>query len=277
MNLGLINKLTVAKVADYGYILIDQEGIEVVLAKGFAKKALKEKDEIDVFVTKNAAGQFQATTKAPKIKLDEFAYLEVKELTKEGALMDWGMPDYLMVPPDEQVEVMVEGYSYLVYLFLDDETELLMGSCRENDILFFEDIELEAGQEVDVLVYRPSDLGLNAVINDLYKGLIFTSDIHKEIKPGDRIKAYVKNIRDDGKVDLVLEKPGFKASLGPNTKVVMEALNKNKGYLKLNDKTPPYIIKRELGLSKKAFKRAIGNLYKAKQILLTDEGIKLVK
>ena len=181
-----------------------------------------------------------------------------------------------MVPFAEQNEKMEEGKWYLIFLLEDEQTERLIGSAKVKDFVFFKDIDVKEGDEVDLLLYDMTELGMNAIVNNLYKGLIFKSDIHKTIKPGDRIKGYVKEVREDGKIDILLEQPGYKHSIDKNSEIILSALKDNNRFLSLTDKSTPEEIKQILGLSKKAFKKGLGNLYKQKLVELNNEGIKLL-
>jgi predicted RNA-binding protein (virulence factor B family) len=161
-------------------------------------------------------------------------------------------------------------------MFLDEDTNRLVGSCKENEFVFNDEIDIEQGDKVEALLYRKSDIGMNVIVNNLYKGLIFKSDIHKNIKAGDKVKAYVKNVREDGKIDLLLEPLGYKKSIETTTDIILNKVKENNGQLFLTDKSSPEEIKQQLGISKKAFKRGIGSLYKEKQIVILKESIRLI-
>lgn len=276
MKIGKINKLTVARRTDNGCYLEDENENEVLLPNAYVTNDLKISDEIEVFVYKDSEDRIVATTLKPYIQFEEFAYLQVKEVNDYGAFIDWGLPKDLMVPFAEQTVKMVEGNWYLIFLLEDTETERLIGSNKIKDFLFFKDIDVKEGDEVDLLLYDMTELGMNAVVNNLYKGLIFKSDIHKKIKPGDRIKGYVKQVREDGKIDIILEPAGYIKSVDQNTEIIISALKESNGFLNITDKNTPDEIKSVLGLSKKAFKKAIGKLYKEKKIELNEKGIKLL-
>ncbi len=276
MELGKINKLTIVRPTEYGYFLEDEEGNEVLLPNAYVTDELKLQDTIEVFLYNDSEDRITATTLMPYVQLEEFAYLKVKEVNNIGAFMDWGLPKDLLVPFSEQHKRMKEGEWHLIFMLKDEMTDRLIGSAKINNYLYFDDIDLKTGDEVDLLLYDKTDLGMNAIVNNMYKGLIFSSDIHKSIKPGDKIKGYVKKVRDDGKIDLSLEPIGFKQSIDKNTSVLLDALQANNGFLNLTDKSLPGDINRILGMSKKAFKRAVGNLYKQKKITLSEKGIKLV-
>ena len=162
-------------------------------------------------------------------------------------------------------------------MLVDEMTDRLIGSAKINNYLYFDDIDVKQGDEVDLLLYSRTELGMNAIVNNMYKGLIFNSDIHSPVKPGQIIKGYVKKIREDGKIDLSLAPIGFRQSIDKNTTLLIDALKKNNGFLPLMDKSSPEEIKKLLGISKKAFKKAVGNLYRQKTISLLDNGIKLIK
>lgn len=277
MEIGKINKLTVARRTDNGCYLEDENENEVLLPNAYVTDDLKISDEIEVFVYKDSEDRIVASTLKPYIQFEEFAYLQVKEVNDYGAFIDWGLPKDLMVPFAEQTVKMEEGNWYLIFLLEDTETERLIGSNKIKDFLFFKDIDVKEGDEVDLLLYDMTELGMNAVVNNLYKGLIFKSDIHKTIKPGDRIKGYVKQVREDGKIDIILEPAGYTKSVDQNTEIIISALKESDGFLNITDKNTPDEIKSILGLSKKAFKKAIGKLYKEKKIELNEKGIKLLE
>jgi len=275
MDLGLTHTLKANRFMDQGCYLIDEHGDEVLLPNAYMPDGLKEGDEIDVFVYLDSEERSVATTIKPLIELYEFAYLKVMQVNKVGAFVDWGLVKQLFVPFSEQKAEMREGKSYLIYLDYDEKTDRLYGSYKENKHLIFKDIDLKVGDKISALLYEKSDLGIQAVINNKYKGLIFNSDLHKELRLGEYTDAYVKQIRSDGKIDLVLSPVGYKMSIDPNSKIILDALAKNDGRIYLNDKSDPEAIKIQLGLSKKAFKRAVGNLYKQKVITIDSNGILL--
>ena len=275
MEIGKTNKLTAARSTDNGFYLTDNEGNEVLLPNAYVSDDLSIGHEIEVFVYKDSEDRIVATTLKPYIQFEEFAYLQAKEVNDYGAFMDWGLTKDLMVPFAEQSVRMEKGKWYLIFLLRDDQTERLIGSNKVKDFVFFKDIDVKEGDEVDLLLYDMTELGMNAIVNNLYKGLIFNSDIHKNIQPGDRIKGYVKQVREDGKIDLLLEPLGYKNSIDKNYDIILSALKENDGLLKLTDKSTPEEIKQKLGMSKKAFKRGLGKLYKQKIIELTEEGFKL--
>ena len=276
MEIGKINKLTVARATDNGYYLVDDDENEVLLPNAYITDDLKISDDLEVFIYKDSEDRVVAVTSKPYVLLEEFAYLKVKEVNQYGAFMDWGLPKDLLVPFAEQTEKMEEGKSYLIFLLQDEQTERLIASSNVNEFVFFDEIDVKQGDEVDLLLYNMTELGMNVIVNNMYKGLIFNSDIHKTIQPGDRIKGYVKEVREDGKIDILLEPLGYKNSIDNSTEIIISVLKENDGFLNLTDKSSPEDIKKKLGLSKKAFKRGMGKLYKQKLVELSEEGIKLL-
>ncbi len=275
MEFGKINKLKITKEDNKGYYLADEDKNEVVLPKTADLENHTIDEEIEVFVYNESDNNLIATTIKPYAQYEEFAFLKVNSVNKFGAFIDWGMPNELMVPFSEQTGKLEEENWYLFFVLKDQETGRLIGSRKVNDFVFFDKIDIKKGDEVDLLLYNLTDLGINVIVNNLYKGLIFTSDIHKNINPGDKIKGYVKQVRDDGKIDIVLEPLGYKSYIDNNSEIILKAIKEGNGILKLTDKSSPEDIKQILGLSKKAFKRGLGNLYKKKIVEIDSEGIKL--
>lgn len=274
MQLGKINKLKVDRITKFGTYLVNDNNDEVLLPDDYEAEVALD-DEIEVFIYLNNNEEYVATTNMPKVFLNQFAFLEVKDVNNVGAFIDIGIEKELLVPYAEQTEEMHIGNQYLIFMYLDEETNRLVGSCKENDFVFFDEIDIEKGDEVDLLLYRNTEHGMNAIVNNLYKGLIFESDIHKKINPGDQLKGYVKNVREDGKIDLVLAPIGYKSEIDTTSKLILEKLKAEDGVLYLTDKSSPEKIKSEFGLSKKAFKRSLGFLYKKKFILILEDCIKL--
>ncbi len=275
MENGKVNKLRIARVEDQGYYLIDDTGEEVLLPADSIDGSLKEGEEIDVFIYKDKS--LIVSSKLPYVQMEQFENLKVTQVNELGALVDWGLDKDLLVPFDEQISEMKEGQYYVVFVFEEEETGVLRGSQRVDEFVFFDEVDVKRGDEVDLLLHRESDLGINVIVNNLYKGLVFKSDLHKKVKMGDRTKGYVKQVREDGKIDILLEPLGYKESVVSNTQAVLNVLKAHKNFIPLTDKSDPNDVKRILGLSKKAFKRAVGHLYKQKLIDIRQDGIYLLK
>ncbi len=276
MKLGKINRLKVGRISPFGTYLVDSENNEVLLPDDYDED-VELGELIDVFIYLNSDDQYTASIKTPLIEVNKFAYLQVKDVNRVGAFMDIGISKDLLVPYAEQTEEMYVGNWYLVFMFVDEETDRLVGSCKENEFVFFDEIDVNTGDEVDLLLYRKTDLGIYAIVNNLYKGLIFSSDIHKEINLGDKIKGFVKQVREDGKIDILLEPLGYRQSIDPTCALILNKLKEANGQLFLTDKSSPEEIRKVFGLSKKAFKRGIGSLYKQKQLVILKESIRLLE
>lgn len=274
LKLGEDNILKVDRETTVGMFLVDKEGNDVLLPNKYVFEDTKVGDEITVFVYLDSNERIVATTLEPQIKLHEFAYLKAKENTEYGTFMNWGLEKDLFIPFREQNNELKSGKLYVVYLYLDEQTNRLVGSTRIDKHLEQENIELEEGQEVEAFFTGKSELGWNIIINDKYKGLIYYNEIFQEIKPGDYATAYVKKIREDNKIDLSLRKYGYEG-IEPFSVEILEELTKRSGFLPLNDKSSPDEIMVELEMSKKAFKKAIGSLYKKKMIRIEKDGIYL--
>ena len=189
--------------------------------------------------------------------------------------MDWGVQKQLFVPFKEQARPMKVGNWYIVYLSMDEQTSRLVGSSKTNKYLNNDTVTLEKFDEISIMVTHITDLGANVIINGKHKGLIFINDIFEDIRTGDTMKAFVKSVREDNKIDVVLQSPGYR-SIEPNANFILDELKAAGGFMPLHDKSDPQDIKNELGMSKKSFKKAIGTLYKDKQIVIKPDGIELV-
>jgi uncharacterized protein len=274
LQLGKFQELTILRETDPGLFLGDTEENEVLLPHRYKPEEYKIGDTIEVFLYLDNEERPIATTDKPFISLNEFAYLHCSAVTKYGAFMDWGLVKQLFVPFKEQARPMKKGKWYIVYLYLDEQTNRLVGSSKTKKFLSNESIDIAKYDEVDILVSHITEAGANAIINGKFKGLIYLVDIFEDIRTGDKMKAFVKKVRPDKKIDLVLHAEGYKG-IEPNASYLMDELKAAGGFLPFHDKTDPETIKNELGLSKKSFKRAIGSLYKDKQIVITKEGIEM--
>ena len=275
IKLGEDNILKVLRETSVGLFLGDEEGNDVLLPNKYVEEDFKVDDELNVFVYKDSEDRIIATTLAPKIKINQFAYLKAKASTSFGTFMDWGLEKDLLVPFRQQASEIEAGKWYVVYMYLDAETNRLVGSTRTNSFLEDENVDFQEGDEVDVLVTSISEMGISLIINNQYKGLAYTNETFKKVKPGERHFAYVKKIREDNKLDISFHKQGYKA-VERNSVQILEKLTQNNGFLPLNDKSTPEEILEFLEMSKKTFKKSIGTLYKQKIIKIEDKGISLI-
>jgi hypothetical protein len=275
IKLGEYNTLTILRETEPGLYLGDDEDNVVLLPHKYKPEEYEIGQELKVFVYLDNEERPISTTLEPFIHLNTFGYLHCSAVTEYGAFMDWGLEKQLFVPFKEQARPMKQGSWYIVYLYLDEKTNRLVASSKTNNFLQNETLTIEPFEEVDVLVTHITEKGANVIINGVHKGLIYVEDIFEDIRSGDKIKAFVKNIREDNKIDVVLQRPGYK-SIEPNANYIREELEAAGGFLPLHDKSNPDDIKNQLGMSKKSFKKAIGTLYKDKQIVIKDDGIELI-
>lgn len=274
LHLGIKNTLRILRGTGVGMFLGDDEGNDVLLPKKYVPENAIVGDDIEVFIYRDSEDRIIATNLEPKIQLNQFACLQVKSVTAIGAFLDWGLEKDLFVPFREQNKKMEEGRWYAVYLYLDEDTDRLVASCKVNRYFEKENIDLQIGQEVDLLIFEETDLGLNAIINNKYKGLIYENEIFQRIKIGTRTKGFVKNIRDDKRIDLSLQKQGY-ANVEPNAERILEKLKANNGFLDVTDKSDANYVMYQLEMSKKTFKKAVGALYRQKTIRIEEDGIYL--
>src|SRR5690554_7093887 len=237
MELGKFNTLKILRDTRVGLFLGD-ENKDVLLPNKYVPKKFKIGEELDVFVYLDHEERITATTLKPYIQLREFAYLKVNYTNQFGAFLDWGLEKDLFVPFKEQARKMETGKRYLVYMYLDEKTHRLVASSKLNQFLEQENIELEPGQEVDLIVSHITDLGINVIINSKYKGLLYKDEVFENLSPGKKIKGYIKNIREDNKIDIALNKSGFEG-VEENAQRVLDELRVSNGFLRLHDKSHP--------------------------------------
>ncbi|MFN8357531.1 MAG: S1-like domain-containing RNA-binding protein [Spirosomataceae bacterium] len=275
MKLGEKNSLTILRNTSVGMYLGDSDGNDVLLPQKYLTDAMQVGRKVEVFLYKDSEDRIVATTEEPYLKLHEFAYLGVKSVGKMGAFMDWGLEKDLLVPFKEQPNRLKEGDWATVFLLKDERTDRLIGSCKVNKFLEEQVIDLELNQEVTVLLYERTDLGYNVIINNRYRGLIYHNEIFQKVYIGMQTTGFVKKLRDDSRIDISLTKPGqpFEDSIEPNSARILALLDEEGGFLPLSDSTDPNTIYNWLGMSKKTFKKTIGNLYRERKIRIADEGI----
>ena len=275
IRIGDYNTLEIIREAEQGLYLSDAEGNEVLLPNRYVPDAFKIWEEIEVFVYLDNEERLVAVTDEPYVLRNDFALLRCNQVTDHGAFLDWGMVKELFCPFREQAFPMKTGGWYLIFCYLDDVTNRLVASSKTNSFLDNKQLTVQQFDEVDLIVSHPSDLGMNVIVNNEHLGLIFTEDIFKDLSVGDRLKGFVKKVRNDNKLDIVLGEIGYR-KIEPNADLIMECLgDTSNGFLALNDKSKPEDIKNVLQMSKKTFKKAIGTLYKQKLITIKDDGIYL--
>ena len=273
LQIGTYQTLKIARDTKVGLFLVN-ENDEVLLPKKYVPADFHIGDDITVFVYLDHEERPVATTLKPYIKLNQFAVLKVNYTNKFGAFLDWGLEKDLFVPFKEQARPMEKDKRYVVYLYEDEKTNRLVASSKINQFLDHELIDLEKNQEVDVMVSHITDAGINVIINGRYRGLAYKNEVFMPVSPGYKTKAYIKQVRPDGKIDVSFQKLGVDV-IDDSSQSVLQALKQNNGFLALNDDSHPEEIKSVLKMSKKTFKKAIGSLYKQKQILIKEDGIYL--
>ena len=275
IRLGEYNTLEILRETGPGLYLGDTQENVVLLPHRYKPENFNIGDMLEVFVYLDYEERPVATTLTPHVLLNDFGYLHCSDVNEFGAFMDWGVQKQLFVPFKEQARPMKVGNWYIVYLSMDEQTNRLVGSSKTNKYLNNDSVTLQKFDEIAIMVTHITDLGANVIVNGTHKGLIFINDIFEDIRTGDTMKAYVKGVREDNKIDVVLQSPGYR-SIEPNANFILDELKAAGGFMPLHDKSDPQDIKNELGMSKKSFKKAIGTLYKDKQILIKPDGIELI-
>ncbi|MEL7219847.1 MAG: S1-like domain-containing RNA-binding protein [Bacteroidota bacterium] len=276
IKIGEYNELEILRETSVGLFLGDEEGEDVLLPNKYCPGKFEIGDKLKVFVYLDYEERKIATDIIPKIYLNEFALLEVADVSNVGAFLDWGMEKHLLVPFKEQRQKMIVGRWYVVYLALDEKTDRLFASNRIEKWLSNEELTVAQGDEVEIVVYRETEIGFSVIVNHQHRGLIYENEVFEEIRIGDKRKAYVKKIQADNKLDIALQPPGYEKSITPNVEEVYKTLQDNNGFMPVTDKSPPELIYQQFGMSKKSFKKAVGALYKERKITIQSDGIKIV-
>jgi hypothetical protein len=272
VKIGKVSSLEIVKFTDQGAYLDGGPYGEILLPNRYVDENLKKGDDVDVFVHFDSDDRIVATTDFPYAMVGDFAFLEVVDVTRVGAFVDWGLPKNLLVPFGEQLVKMEKGKSYVVHIYVDTKSGRIAASSKINKFMNNEPVTYEPGDEVDLLIAQESELGFVAIINNSHQGILYRNEIYKPLQPGQKCKGFIKKVRSDGKIDLILEKFGYR-KVEPAVVDLIEKIKSNGGILHLSDKSDPMLIKKELGISKKTFKKAIGALYKNKQIEINDGSI----
>jgi len=273
LYLGKINSLRVLRKASCGMFLGDDGNQNVLLPNKYVPENLSIDDSIDVFLYTDSEDRIVATTLTPKVFLHQFAVLEVKAITKIGAFLDWGLEKDLLLPLSETKGQFQKGDKVTICLCFDEKTGRLFASAKIND---WTDLEVTVceGEEVDLLIDRKSELGWQVIINNRHIGLLFSDKIFKSIRKGDKVKGFIENIREDGKIDVSLQKRGY-SQVEDSQALLLKKLHENNGILHLTDKSDAKLISQKLEMSKKVFKKCVGALYKQRKIKIEPNSIVL--
>lgn len=273
LRIGQYQTLIIVREKPHGFYLECDEGNEVLFPRKFITEDMKIGDKIDVFVYSDSEDIPVATTEKPALTLGQYATLSVQDVNRVGAFCDWGVAKQLIIPFRNQEQELLIGQSCVVHLYLDELTDRLVGSTRLKNFLVFEANEdLNVGQKVDLIIYEESDMGYKAVVDQYYGGLIYKSDAGTSLKIGESTTGFVRYIRKDRRIDLSLT-PLERKPIEPTSLQILGRLKAAGGFLPFNDKSDPAVLQKEFGMSKKMFKKSLGNLYKQKLIIIKPDGI----
>jgi predicted RNA-binding protein (virulence factor B family) len=275
VQIGNYNELRIVKRLDFGMYLDGAELGEILLPTSQIPPNAEIDDVIEVFIYRDSEDRLIATSKEALAVVNEFAVLKVISVDKVGAWLDWGLEKNLLAPFREQKQDMEAGKYYLVYVYLDSETQRIVASSKLAKFLDNVPPEYEEGQEVDLLISNKSDIGYVAIINNLHSGLLYANEVFQPLKRGQKIKGYIKKLREDEKIDLSLQKPGYE-KIGSQAEKIMKLLKVHNGVLPYGDKSSPEAIYEFFQMSKKDFKKALGQLYKQKMVVLEPMKITLI-
>ena len=274
VNIGKYNTLAVIALADNGAYLNAGEFGEVLLPNRYTPENIKIDDKVKIFLYLDSADRLVATTETPLAQVDEFASLKVVQINKIGAFLDWGLKKDLLVPYNQQHTKMELGKYYLVRVFLDTRTERIAASSKLDKFIDIWPAQYNEGDKVDITIASKTDLGFKAIINDQHWGLLYDNEIFQPLRSGKKLTAYIKKVREDGRIDLILTRSG-KGKVIDFKDTLLAHLADNNGFSPLHDKSSPELIKQTLGVSKKTFKSTVGNLLKTGQISIEKNGIRL--
>ncbi len=273
-QIGQINKLIIIRILDDGACLDGGESGEIFLPLTDVPQSCRAGDELEVFVYADREDHLRATVKSPRVTVGQFAFLRVVASKMAGVYLDWGLDRDLFVPRSEQQESMKEGRSYVVFVFFDEKTKRITASSKLEKFIGLEPPDFKEGEEVDLLIYAQTDLGYKAVVNSTHGGMIYSNEVFQTLLAGQQMKGYIKKIREDGKIDLSLQRPGY-GKVDDISQDILDQIKELGGRIGVTDKSPPEEIYALFGVSKKTFKKAIGSLYKQRLIVLDASGVKL--
>lgn len=274
VEIGKMNKLKIVKEVDFGLYLDGGESGEILLPGRYVPEGLKAGDSLNVFIYLDSEDRIIATTEKPYAMAGDFALLKVVAINPVGAFLDWGLPKDLLVPYSEQKPTMEKGRSYIVRIYVDKRSNRIVATSRLDKFLDNKPGGFRVGQKVELFICDPTDIGYKAVINSSHWGVIHYNEIFQTLKRGQKIKGFIRKVRDDGKIDLCLQKPGY-GKVDDVTEKIIAVLKTHGGFLSITDKSSPETIYKLFGVSKKTYKKAIGAVYRKRLIMIEDNGIKL--
>ncbi len=274
VNVGKYHTLKVVKEVGFG-VYLDGGEDEILLPTRYVPKGLKTGDEIKVFVYHDNEQRLTATTATPVGEVGDIVMMEAVTIASIGAFMKWGIMKDVFVPISQMSSKMVPGKSYFIYLFIDEQTGRVTGTEKIDKFLSNHELTVQEHETVDIVVFLKTDIGYKVIINSKHLGVLHYNEVFQELKPGDKLKGFVKHIRPDNKIDVSLGTRGYDKVVSEETKLI-NMLEANSGYLPYNDKSDPAEIYAYFGVSKKTFKMTLGALYKKKVIEFTQTGVKLI-
>ena len=266
-------KLKVVKKVDFG-LYLDADGEEILLPKRFVPRGVSEEDELEVFVYHDNEQRLIATTQKPLAVVGGIALLKAVSVTPPGAFLEWGIMKDVFLPLSQQASRIFEGKSYLVRLYIDEQTGRVTATEKLDRYLSNDELTVNEGDQVDLLVWQQTDIGYKVIINNKHTGVLHFSDVFRDLEYGERLSGYVKKIREENKMDIGIGEIGYKRVTSETDKI-LQMLRENDGYLPYSDKSSPVDIYRVFGISKKTFKMAVGSLYKERKIELTKTGMRI--
>lgn len=275
IKIGQINSLEVTKTADFGVFLDGDDYGSVMLPNKYVPEGTNVGDHIDVFLYFDSESQLAATIDKPIAQVGEWGLMQVEGVSSTGAFVNWGIKEKdLLIPFSEQRARFTAGQNILVYVYTDKASGRIVGTTKFNKWLDKTPANYEVNEEVNLIIAERSQLGYKAIVNGEHWGMIFPSDVFGKLFIGKKLKGYIKQIREDGKIDLALQKVGV-AKMDDLSSKIVELLEKKGGFLPLNDKSSPEAIFDAFRTSKGTFKKTIGGLYKAGKIVIEKDGIRL--
>lgn len=275
VKLGDYNILRVVKRVDFGIYLDGGDDGEILMPNRYVPQDVEVNDDLNVFIYLDSEDRLIATTEQPKAKVGDFALLQVTAVNLVGAFLDWGLLKDLMVPFREQKMKMEPGQQHVVYIYVDEDTNRIVASAKLDQFLDNVAPTYKEGDEVQLMVVSKTELGYKVIVNGLHWGMVYANEVFKPLHRGDCLTGYIKKVRDDDKIDVSLQKPGY-ARVDSLQEQILDKLRSNNGFLPVNDKTDAQVIYDLFGCSKKSFKMTIGTLFRLRQITIEPNGIKLV-
>lgn len=274
VQIGKINRLKILRKVSIGLYLDGDTLGDLLVPNRYVPENISVGDDLDVFVYLDSEDRLIATTEVPLAQVGDFALMKAVAVTKVGAFLDWGLSKDLLVPFSEQQQKMETGKHYLVHVYLDDNTKRIVASAKIDKFLDNLPPQYEPGEQVQLMIASRTDLGFKAIVNGIHSGMLYNNQVFKSLKIGDKVTGYIQKVREDDKIDLLLEKPGYE-KIDDISEIILDKLKQNKGFLPVTDKNEPNEIARIFGMSKKNFKKAVGGLYKKRMIDIQNDGIKL--